>query len=241
MPSFFCHQCNRTVPRRDGDFVCGVCNGEFIEEISGPDVEGIAPELNNFIRDLFRQHLTHVGGDGSRNPSLPPFLRTMAAAINTAQNADGTPRNMSFELALGPNDLVFRDMDGNVNPARIQLNISDATDLPTFMSQLFDQVAHPELRRNGFSEDEIQKYLPMTHVTAMHVENGVQCTTCFDTFKENDEVGKLDCDHIFHRPCIEPWLKTKSSCPVCRQPVDILKWKERYNQEKSKELLDDLD
>jgi len=39
---------------------------------------------------------------------------------------------------------------------------------------------------------------------------------------ETDDITPLPCDerHFFHTVCIEDWLKTKNSCPICRKPID---------------------
>lgn len=44
------------------------------------------------------------------------------------------------------------------------------------------------------------------------------CSICFDKFKKSDHVSKLyKCGHVFHSQCLFSWLKTKDSCPLCRE------------------------
>ena len=46
-----------------------------------------------------------------------------------------------------------------------------------------------------------------------HINN---CIICFENFKENEMILKLNCFHIFHKNCIENWLKNYSICPICK-------------------------
>jgi hypothetical protein len=43
------------------------------------------------------------------------------------------------------------------------------------------------------------------------------CTICFEDFAANEEVKKLSCCHMFHKPCIEKWLLQKGQCPNCKK------------------------
>ncbi|GCB73533.1 E3 ubiquitin-protein ligase RNF128-like isoform X1 [Scyliorhinus torazame] len=47
------------------------------------------------------------------------------------------------------------------------------------------------------------------------------CAVCIDTYKPNDVVRILTCNHIFHKNCIDPWLLEHRTCPMCK--CDILK------------------
>ena len=42
------------------------------------------------------------------------------------------------------------------------------------------------------------------------------CPICFDDFKEGEIASILPCYHIFHRQCIDPWIKKQNNCPNCR-------------------------
>lgn len=48
-----------------------------------------------------------------------------------------------------------------------------------------------------------------------------ECIICTEQFKEDSEVCELGCNerHIFHANCITEWMKTSTTCPVCRMPV----------------------
>jgi hypothetical protein len=49
------------------------------------------------------------------------------------------------------------------------------------------------------------------------------CSICFDILKicRNKPVIILNCKHIFHRLCMNSWIKMKNSCPLCRVLVNI--------------------
>jgi hypothetical protein len=41
------------------------------------------------------------------------------------------------------------------------------------------------------------------------------CSICLLSSEESDECIKTNCNHIFHMNCLEGWLKTHSTCPMC--------------------------
>ncbi|XP_030510087.1 E3 ubiquitin-protein ligase ATL9-like [Cannabis sativa] len=44
-----------------------------------------------------------------------------------------------------------------------------------------------------------------------------KCAVCFLEFEDNERLRLIpNCYHIFHAHCIDKWLKSKSTCPVCR-------------------------
>ena len=46
------------------------------------------------------------------------------------------------------------------------------------------------------------------------------CSICLDDFKEDDILKKLNCEHIFHKDCLEPWLNNNNrNCPLCRTDI----------------------
>lgn len=44
------------------------------------------------------------------------------------------------------------------------------------------------------------------------------CSICLNEMKQTDKLRKMrDCEHIFHKDCIDNWLLIKSNCPYCRK------------------------
>ncbi|XP_040906849.1 E3 ubiquitin-protein ligase TTC3 isoform X2 [Toxotes jaculatrix] len=52
-----------------------------------------------------------------------------------------------------------------------------------------------------------------THSSALNVED--PCIICHDDMSP-DDICVLECRHSFHKECITPWLKERSTCPTCR-------------------------
>ena len=42
------------------------------------------------------------------------------------------------------------------------------------------------------------------------------CSVCLADYADGDKLQILRCSHLFHDACIEPWLKTNRTCPLCR-------------------------
>ncbi|XP_049350385.1 RING-H2 finger protein ATL54-like [Solanum verrucosum] len=51
---------------------------------------------------------------------------------------------------------------------------------------------------------------------------GTECSVCLSEFRE-DETFKIlpKCNHAFHVPCIDTWLKSHTNCPICRASIVI--------------------
>ena len=45
------------------------------------------------------------------------------------------------------------------------------------------------------------------------------CAICLLEYKDEDNIGTLQCGHEFHAECINKWLHRKKSCPFCRASV----------------------
>ncbi|KAF5281105.1 hypothetical protein FQR65_LT02971 [Abscondita terminalis] len=43
-----------------------------------------------------------------------------------------------------------------------------------------------------------------------------KCIVCMYNYQENEELRILQCNHKFHRKCVDEWLVTSYLCPVCR-------------------------
>ncbi|XP_021769957.1 putative RING-H2 finger protein ATL53 [Chenopodium quinoa] len=46
------------------------------------------------------------------------------------------------------------------------------------------------------------------------------CAVCLAEFEEGDVLRVLPkCNHAFHVPCIDTWLSSHTTCPLCRAPI----------------------
>ncbi|KAM7479268.1 hypothetical protein LguiA_027481 [Lonicera macranthoides] len=53
-------------------------------------------------------------------------------------------------------------------------------------------------------------------------ENGGECPVCLSAFVDGEEVRQLNVsNHSFHVACIDTWLCSHSSCPVCRASIAV--------------------
>jgi hypothetical protein len=48
-----------------------------------------------------------------------------------------------------------------------------------------------------------------------------ECSICIDTFISEEVIIKLDCNHVYHKACIQEWFKNELICPNCRTQLEL--------------------
>lgn len=78
--------------------------------------------------------------------------------------------------------------------------------------------------REAINEENIpvlpfRNRLPTFRYSLTNVNN-IECSICLSQYIENDNVNRLECNHNFHKECIEEWLHINPTCPLCRKVIN---------------------
>jgi E3 ubiquitin-protein ligase SDIR1 len=46
------------------------------------------------------------------------------------------------------------------------------------------------------------------------------CTVCLADYEPGDHIRTLPCMHNYHTECIDPWLRDRGDCPICKLRLD---------------------
>ncbi|CAA0403254.1 unnamed protein product [Arabidopsis thaliana] len=70
---------------------------------------------------------------------------------------------------------------------------------------------------DGLNESMIKSITVYKYKSGDGFVDGSDCSVCLSEFEENESLRLLPkCNHAFHLPCIDTWLKSHSNCPLCR-------------------------
>lgn len=67
--------------------------------------------------------------------------------------------------------------------------------------------------------DSVLDRLPVSYSQNNH--RNTNCVVCISEISTGEAVRTLPCMHFFHKDCIDQWLKTNMSCPVCKRTVSV--------------------
>ncbi|KAL7591606.1 probable E3 ubiquitin-protein ligase XERICO [Lactuca sativa] len=88
-------------------------------------------------------------------------------------------------------------------------------------------------RRGSPSEtymEEFRSRTPSLRYISLRRPTKQECSVCLTEFKPDSEINKLSCGHVFHKSCLEKWLKCWNiTCPLCRNHMMISKEMEENN------------
>ncbi|EKX42502.1 hypothetical protein GUITHDRAFT_111475 [Guillardia theta CCMP2712] len=192
--SFRCHECDyKWNQKADLDHECPSCGGDFVERIS-------------------------VGLMQNR----PRHLRVNEEAIEQA---------VAAAVAAGEGEDRLTVQELMLNIAQFGLSADDGT-----RSEI--QSEDPELREaieRSIAETEGNLRLPppasqkamATLKTKKYAgetfhRQEATCAVCrwTEDYKYGEELLFMPCEHVFHKACLLPWLKSTNSCPVCRMTLE---------------------
>jgi E3 ubiquitin-protein ligase ATL41 len=64
--------------------------------------------------------------------------------------------------------------------------------------------------------------LPVTAYRKEAGAAGADCAVCLSELADGDKVRELpSCGHAFHVECVDAWLRTRTTCPLCRAEVKL--------------------
>ncbi|XP_064958455.1 RING-H2 finger protein ATL70-like [Musa acuminata AAA Group] len=73
----------------------------------------------------------------------------------------------------------------------------------------------------GIDEDTLKRY-PKVRYSHAKLRRDVAgaascCSICLSDYKDADVLRALpECGHLFHVKCVDPWLRLRPTCPLCR-------------------------
>ncbi|KAL8539253.1 hypothetical protein ACS0TY_001035 [Phlomoides rotata] len=82
----------------------------------------------------------------------------------------------------------------------------------------------PPSRPRGLDAATINSFPIVLHSnSASHGQiTELECCICLGLFGDGDKVKVLpQCHHCFHSECVDMWLTTQSSCPLCRASLRL--------------------
>lgn len=92
--------------------------------------------------------------------------------------------------------------------------INPAAQTPHFLEYI------QEIFNNMKKKDRVKNQLKKNKPYSYKKKNGKaeECPICLSEFKLRERIRSLDCNHEFHKKCIDKWLlEGNSCCPICRK------------------------
>jgi len=96
----------------------------------------------------------------------------------------------------------------------------------------YDVIDDEETRNNSYNEEEYDYFSSCKEINnklckpirIKENDNLIINKECCNICCEDYIIGQYkrtlpSCNHIFHKKCVDKWLKTKSNCPVCRNEL----------------------
>ncbi|GMI71767.1 Arabidopsis Toxicos en Levadura 29 [Hibiscus trionum] len=80
-------------------------------------------------------------------------------------------------------------------------------------------------KSNGLDPELVQSFptFYFSNVKEFRREKyGLECAICLGEFEDDDLLRLLPiCCHVFHKQCVDLWLESNKTCPVCRRELDV--------------------
>lgn len=94
------------------------------------------------------------------------------------------------------------------------LRMRTSNPLPSFQST--SEISRCEM---GLKK-EVREMLPIIVFKESFSVKETQCSVCLADYQSEDKLQQIPaCGHTFHMDCIDLWLATHTTCPLCRQSL----------------------
>jgi hypothetical protein len=82
-------------------------------------------------------------------------------------------------------------------------------------------IIYPYYHIDGYDNNRRDRYVTLSSNSSSDelievIVGQSNCSICLSGLKTPDKNRLLDCDHTFHKKCINKWLTLRNTCPICR-------------------------
>jgi len=166
------------------------------------------------VRERVRQSRPIYGDDGWGRPRNVDSTSFRGGISHSAMAGSEATRNSTF-LSQWRHTLMAQrsrlmQMHGHVD------NVDDMS------YERLLQVFGDGSENRGASSEAISS-LPVSKIGDPErelPEDKRECSICLEDFCRGEERTSLPCLHGFHSSCVNRWLSSSGTCPVCKTPVD---------------------
>eukprot|EP00933_Yihiella_yeosuensis_P062155 TRINITY_DN6509_c1_g1_i1.p1 TRINITY_DN6509_c1_g1~~TRINITY_DN6509_c1_g1_i1.p1 ORF type:complete len:259 (-),score=41.98 TRINITY_DN6509_c1_g1_i1:266-1042(-) len=173
----------------------------------------------------------------SRNPSNVDAFCGIATVLAEQGDLDGAGKALRRALAIEPRHGLSHyllgtvcgrrgDFDGAVLEFKAVIEYQPGSQIATLAQQNLEAAArvteeHPLTYETGLTAEDIAQIevFRWEDESLQHpeVKEQIVCTICIKDFSRSEEVRKLRCGHLFHKTCVDEWLRRCSDCPLCKK------------------------
>ena len=122
---------------------------------------------------------------------------------NRSNSSNNRDRNITNIM-----ESLFGNSGTNLSSDTFRIHIHDPS--------VENQSSQPETN-NGIN---LSTLLLSTTITTNAIDSNELCTICHTAFREGDIQRTINnCSHTFHMHCIDRWLTTTQTCPICRVQI----------------------
>jgi len=193
---------------------CGQCRRQFqafVPEAAGSSGSGAASGTSLHVcRRCGTMNQFPTPGPGAPPPNVQ--CGNCGAVSSTLQRS----RRSGAQARLAEQLLLSSRPGGPGSGPMVRINIGGQRRMVP-LALLVALMA--EERSNSANERDIQA-LPTRRLEGgetLGEQN--KCLICLEEFADGDDIKTLPCLHIYHQKCVERWLHTDNSCPVCKTPI----------------------
>lgn len=139
-------------------------------------------------------------------------FRTWVTQLNRERQQHGQP-----PLSLESLRLVLRNGDFSGNDYEALMRFHEEATIAQSMGATQTEIDRCPVRQLADPDDELLN--APDHRQPVE-GRGQHCAICLEMYQMWDQVRTIPCFHAFHQKCIDPWLRHRAFCPVCKHPAN---------------------
>jgi len=97
-----------------------------------------------------------------------------------------------------------------------ELGGQDVTEAENYEALLSLAERLGEVKPKGLNKNDIEQLPSYRYASEGSDTDQTVCVVCMSDFETRQVVRVLPCAHEFHSKCVDKWLKTNRTCPICR-------------------------